>query len=279
MTSHTLPPLKDFVVEAERKFMECRRIAQNPYGVDFPSLYLYRHMITMADGVEILCAAPNVVATIPLIRSMLEALIAIKYIHEKDYERKSRCWLYTHLDENIRFEKMLDPTTDSGREFQDVLAREIPGWESTPHDSREKTAHMRKELAKPCMVDIDKEFKRLKKEFKKKGKKGRPPWHLMFNGVSTIYEMAKAAEQLHFYRMVYGPSSRTVHARDPDATLSLQVDGSAEFMDLRDSRGLEEAREHARNLLLFATQKMVKKFRVLENNERNTRWEGSEMDR
>ncbi len=180
--------LKEFVAEAERVFGGCGRVAQNPNGVDFPSLYLHRHMIFMADGVEILCAAPNVVATIPLMRSMLEALIALIYIH---------------------------------------------------------------------------------KEFRKHKKKGRPRWYSMFNGVNCLYDMAKEVKLAALYRMQYGPSSGIVHARDPDAFLYLQDDGSAEFKDLRDSRGLRKAREDACKLLLMGTRVMIMKFLASQDRQRD----------
>ncbi len=156
--------------------------------------------------------------------------------------------------------EMLDPATEKGKQFQAVVARESPDWEGWQSDSRPKTEPMKAELEKPYLVDIGREFKKCKKE-------GRPRWYSMFNGVYNLYEMAKEVNLERLYKMKHGPLSAVIHARDPDALLSLQDDGGAEFTDLRDSRGVEKARKQTCNLLMMGTEAMIRKFLACPNRQ------------
>ena len=67
------------VREACTVFWQCRRSARNPQNIDFAVL-VSRHMTEMADGMDILARNGTDGPMIPLLRSMLEALISLAYI-------------------------------------------------------------------------------------------------------------------------------------------------------------------------------------------------------
>jgi len=266
--------LKDFVAAIEDVFWQCRSEAQEPDGVDFPSLYLFRHMIHMADAVEVLCSASAAVATPPLLRSMLEALFSLAYIHKQDYELRSRCWLCALLHQKIQLKELVDPTTEEGKDFQRMATEQLPDWHEPQTGSlthlRESIENLRAELAKPCMLATDNEFNRLWDEAKARAKRPKaqakaqyiplPKWHRMFGGVRNLYEMADKIGLATMHKIYYNPLSATVHGIDPDPLVFLQDDESAEFRDLRDPHGLDFADKCVRTLLIMGTTKMLKKF-------------------
>jgi uncharacterized protein (DUF433 family) len=74
-------PLATAIWLSDGVFEECRHTAPRPEWYDFPSLALFRHVIQMADGIQILLSAGTSSPTRPLLRSMLESLFSLKYIH------------------------------------------------------------------------------------------------------------------------------------------------------------------------------------------------------
>ncbi len=75
-TGESLLSLNMAVYFSNYVFAECRHVATYPSRDDFPSLALFRHMIKMADGIQILFTEGTSDPAIPLLRSMLEALFA-----------------------------------------------------------------------------------------------------------------------------------------------------------------------------------------------------------
>lgn len=247
--------LKEFVAATEGVFRMCRWAADEPEGVDFPSLYLHRHMIAMADAVEVLCSVSVVIGTIPPLRSMLEALIALKYIHMKDYEKRSRSWLYDHQKQEIKKKEMMDRTTERGKDFQRVAAKELPGLVLPQFDSKKGTEDAMAVLKEADMVPVETEFNEFEKEH------GRAPaWYQIFNGVKDRYHMAEKVGLATLYKLLYGPWSGTVHAMDPNAIISMQHDDSAEFRDLRDPHYLDFTKDSVLELLRMGTKIMVDRF-------------------
>jgi hypothetical protein len=136
MENESMITLEESVREAEKVFWSCRTAAQNPNDVDFPSLSLYRHVIHMADGVEVLCSASAVVAATPLLRSMLETLFSLTYIHQEDYEQRSLCWLCAYIHQEIQSKEKVTLGTEQGDRFYLKAKEQLPDFPEPRSDSQ-----------------------------------------------------------------------------------------------------------------------------------------------
>jgi len=258
-TSMARLSLNQAVQLSEEVSQRCRHAAENPDLEDFPSLALYRNLIQMADGIQILLPAGASRPTLPLLRNMLESFFSIKYIHQEDYGRRSLCWLCAYIHQEIDLKEMIDPSTTAGMAFQDIVVKEFPEGppDTMPGDARvaRDAEALRQCLANPKLVPVEEEYRRLKDRYR------RPPkWHRLFNGPSSIYRLADSVGMLSYYELFYGVWSATVHGTDATNLLFEQNDGSTEFRPLRFIEYPEQIEQGAELFLQLATQQMMKRF-------------------
>ncbi|MGO9122173.1 MAG: DUF5677 domain-containing protein [Desulfomonilaceae bacterium] len=258
-------PLATAVWLSDRVFQECRSAAPRPEWYDFPSLALYRHIIQMADGIEILLSAGTSAPSLPLLRSMMEALLSLKYIHTDQYEQRSLCWLCAFIHQEIDLKDMIDSRTESGKHLHDVIANEFDddtvakAFEERSSGSR-TIRELRRELDRLDLADIETEYQRVKEQKRKRRKWYQPRWHELFRGPKSIYALAENVEMLRSYLVCYQLWSATVHGTDATRLLFTQEDGRAEFRSLRFLDDPDRIELDAELFLRLATDPMVKRF-------------------
>jgi hypothetical protein len=93
---------------------------------DLAVLFLYRHIIEMTDGIEVLLSQSCVNPAIPLLRSSFEALISMEYIveNEDDYVDRSLAWLCIYIYDRLKMYESLDFTTERGGIFKQQLEQD-----------------------------------------------------------------------------------------------------------------------------------------------------------
>jgi len=84
------------------------------------ALVLYRHIIEMTDGIEILLAEGSVTPALPLVRSSFEALLQLEYILEDPgcYLQRSLSWMLRQIYDRLAVYEMVDRTTQRGKQFR-----------------------------------------------------------------------------------------------------------------------------------------------------------------
>jgi Family of unknown function (DUF5677) len=254
-------PLGVAVRWSDQVFQKCLHAAPYPARDDFPSLALFRHIIKMADGIQLLLSAGSSEPTIPLLRSMLEALFSLKYIHLDNYRQRSLCWLYAYIDQEIAFKEKINTDSESGKKLGAVLAAEhdIVLANLTPSSSRiiDHIAELRDHLKHPDLEQIEKEYAGLQQQ----DRSHRPPrWYKLFSGPKNIYKLAEAVEMGSEYKVYYEWWSTMVHGTDAARLLFQQEDGVAEFKQLRSLEYPEREAQGAELFLQLACQLMVRKF-------------------
>ena len=90
---------------------------------DIAVLVLYRHIIEMTDGIEVLLSQGCSVPAIPLLRSSFEALLSLQYIleSESEYGQRSLAWLVGYVHERVDTYEHLDPETNKGGATQKLI--------------------------------------------------------------------------------------------------------------------------------------------------------------
>jgi Family of unknown function (DUF5677) len=254
-------PLDLAVRWSDEVFHHCLHAAPHPAWEDFPSLVLFRHLIKMADGIQLLLSAGTSEPTIPLLRSMLEALFSLKYIHLDNYRPRSLCWLYAYIDQEMAFKEKINIGSESGEELRAVLATEhaMVSVNQTSSSSRirDDVAELRDHLKHPDFKQMENEYA----AFQQQGRSRKPPrWYKLFGGPINIYKLAEAVGMLSEYKVYYEWWSATVHGTDATRLLFQQEDGSAEFQQLRSLEYPELEAQAAELFLQLACQLMVRKF-------------------
>jgi hypothetical protein len=258
----TSSPLEALVSTSELVFQVCRQAATDPGWTDFPSLTLYRHGIQMADGIQILLQAGASGPAVALLRSMLESVLALKYIHlgtPEEYNERSMCWLCANINQAIAIKEKADRNKKAGAELQEALNREHGDQvrNLTTNDSAvaDPISDLRDRLQRPDLVPMQKAYSKLGRH------PYHPPWYrLCHSGPKNNCELAKIVGMQSAYLLYYGWWSNTVHGTDMDRLMCEQGDGSEDFAPLRSTEDAEHIADGAEILLQVARKLMAEKF-------------------
>lgn len=270
--------LKDLVATADDWF----RVFRKNIGdrrIDLASLALYRHLVHMADGIEVLLSIRAARPAIPLLRSAFEAFLSLAYIHErdaeqnlKDYENRSLAWGCHQFRQRITELELVDSSKQRGKQLQTTLKNTFPDWPNNPSKAAAAEAERREiigRLKRPPWKSVYEEYEALrqgkgegKEKCKKNKKSSDPPWYSLCNGPPNLYALSECLNLLPEYRLFYQRWSAIVHGTECKSLLRFQANGSIEFDRLRGS-GSDECDDTVWEIVHFvteSTQLMVKKF-------------------
>jgi hypothetical protein len=238
--------LKDLVAKAEYSFWEFRRNAGD-LQIDLASLALYRHLVHMADGIEVLLSIRAARPAIPLLRSTFETYLSLAYIHQKDYEKRSLAWICHRYRQKIRRLEVRDLSTPLGKEVIEDIRQIVSDWSDDPTRAVRAQRNCRaitEILSRPPLDRVNKKFDALRKgkvkcEGKKKVKRNDPHWYSIDEGPANLFELAKCLERLPVYRIYYQRWSDIQHGTEWEGLFRSQPDGSDKFDQLRRSESGE----------------------------------------
>jgi hypothetical protein len=246
---------------------------------DIAVLVLYRHIIEMTDGIEVLLSQGCSVPAIPLLRSSFEALLSLQYIleSESEYGQRSLAWLVGYVHERVDTYEHLDPETNKGGATQKLIEDdEIASEAALPpvEDLRAHKANLQSLLTKPHLQPIEKEYRAYQERLGKRKIK----WYQLFNGPQNLYELAKRLKKGGLYEILYRPWSTTMHAQDLQPFITQASDGSPAIAGLRsDLRHIKEMARFATPIMLEATCAILRKLRPGEDSFE--RWYKREVER
>jgi hypothetical protein len=255
----TCPLLRETVNKATWVFDSCFNSEDSQVGgvnEDVAAMTLFRHMIELIDGVEVLFSANCVGASAPLLRAAFEASLSLDYIFQTDYTRRSLCWTCGYLHDRIGSQQLIDSSTDVGREFR--RAREQMGaYEPSTYNSGPDVERLKLVLATPSLAPIEVEYQRVRRL-----RKRRPHWFQLFDGPRDRRALAsmvgREAEYLSFYR----EWSAFSHATDARPYLRPgNLPGRPAFVALRHPGEMQYGASMALSCILKAMRLTIAHFR------------------
>ena len=97
------PLLQEVINFATNVFIRCMSYSEGDENVDLAPFALYRHIMELSDGIEVLLSNACPVPAIPLLRSSFEALLSLEFITEDTdlYERRSLTWLASYVRKRL----------------------------------------------------------------------------------------------------------------------------------------------------------------------------------
>ncbi len=247
------PLLQELVNYGSNALVRCAQSASGGQDEDLAILALYRHIVEMADGVEVLVSQACSTPAIPLVRSSFEALLFIEYVVDEpqEYARRSLSWLVGYVHQRLDMYYRLDSTTPKGEQFRALLHEdEAVSRIRLPRLDELKGAEANLEalLAKPHITPIEAEYNRCGRRLR---------WHALFGGPPTLQALAERLNRGAQYEMLYRYWSRIAHAQD---ALGLIATGR-----LRDPRELAGIATFASRFLLAATRHVLARLRPGED--------------
>jgi len=253
------PYLKELVNFSTNLFARCQESINDKEGTHLSLFFLYYHVIQMADGIEGLISNSCFAATVPLLRSLMEATISIVYILEDDYNNRSSAWLVRHYLDRKRYLESFVPSSKRGREFKnrikkDEIAQEIGLDTFFSEQHREDIKVIKDVLNRPKFIEIRKLF-----ESKKLNK-----WYHINGGPQSFEQLANSLNRQLEYEIHYRYFSSVIHANDATRILE-KVNDISIFVPMRSIIfNSEDLCITAGYLLIEATLKMSSKFRPEE---------------
>lgn len=253
------PLLQELVNYATNAFQRCQTSSTGKPDEDLPILILYLHVIEMTDAIEALISQSCPIPAILLLRSSFEAQLAIDYILEADYQRRSFAWLVEYLHHRLNQYRMLGPSQQGGKDFLAALsADEIGRFMRAPLPDLPPKAieNLESLLGTPNYQIAEAEYQKVKKT-----RKRMPAWYSLFGGPRSLRELAKHVNRPAQYDFLYRQWSRIIHAGDLSRFLRRTSKGDAAFKPLRNHEEMAQVSQYAASFILDATRKVLGKFR------------------
>lgn len=226
-------------------------------------LTLYRHIIEMTDGIEVLISQSCATPAIPLLRSSFEALLSMEYILEKDaeYTRRSSAWFIGWAHKCLDMYERFDPSTSKGQEFKRLLDQDetLASVKMPPSSEVQKAIkNLQSIISKPHLKDVEKEYSSYRKA---------QHWYRLFDGPSDLRALAVHLKHGAHYDVLYRLWSTTAHGQD-----LLPVDrtgkGQAAIGKIRNPKEMEmkKVASFASSFIIKATRLILGKLRQGEPN-------------
>ena len=253
------PLLQELINYATNAFQRCQASSTGAADEDLPILVCYLHVIEMTDGIEVLISQSCPTPAIPLLRSSFEAQLAIDYILEADYQRRSFAWLVEYVHHRLTGYEMLDPSHQKGKDFRaSLLSDEIGEYVKLPPmpNLPQIIQNLISLLSEPNYQMAEAEYQKLKGISKRK-----PNWYSLFGGPHSLRDLSRYVGRGAQYDFLYRYWSRIIHAGDLSRFLTRTRQGSPAFEPLRNPQEIKLVSSITASLILAATKKLLGKFR------------------
>jgi hypothetical protein len=271
ITDLASPLLQELVNSGLMAFRRCEVEAaeKNRPNEDVAAFVLFRHIIEMADGVEVLVSNSCGTAAIPTLRAEFEASLSLSYLLESsdDYVRRSLSWLCGHIHNAIEAREKLDPGTPKGKDYAELYDKDFAGVAEKLTDKAPNKAladevdALKRMLQGEQLASVEAEYARLsvKRRF--------PEWFSLFGGPPNRAELALRLGRGAEYRFLYGDYSGVAHGTDVSRYIT-RLKGQAAYDAVRRPDELQQVAALAALFLIRAIRQMIGQFRRGENLER-----------
>ena len=152
---------------------------------------------------------------------------------------------------------MMLVSSDRGKEFQASIKKDkwlkAAPLPMPPQDKVQSAIDRLKHLlARDQFAAIEAEFA---------STKGTVPWYALFEGPSTLQQLAYSLDRHVQYDFLYRQWSNVAHAQDFSRFLAVDSTGTSGIRGIRDATPLQEISRFAATFMIDATRMMLAEFR------------------
>lgn len=248
--------LQEVVNFGTHAFVRCLSSVRQEENVHLAPFALYRQILELTDGTEILISNASPSAGIPLLRGSFEALLALEFMLEESehYETRSLSWLAGYIRITRRFYNSLLPKTAEGERFLSAIAEDktVRTFPLPPEKQISKAIdNLNLLLSREQFKSIVTEYDRHKRE---------PHWYSLFDGPSNLRNLARHLKRTAQYDVLYRGWSMSVHANDFRPFLETDKSEKSAIRGLRDLNSTYQVTTFGVTFLIDATRLLVEKF-------------------
>lgn len=164
-------------------------------------IMLARHVLESLDAVAVLFRQGSVNSSESILRSMFEATIGIEYILRDDTRRRALAYQVTLQRQRLVTYRKLEHNFLNEENSKELRRRKLR------KKLLERSKKIRDKLESPGTVEINSEWKRVKKAINR-----NPNWFTLFGGPRTIEQLAGQLGYGEWYDVLYRNWSTGVHA-------------------------------------------------------------------
>jgi len=232
---------------------------------DVAAIVLYRHLIEMVDGIQVLIADSCGTSAIPVLRSAFEGTTSLLYLLSEDakYVERSLAWLVAEVHAGIAARQLLDPSTARGQGYLQLYQKELGSVrQPVPKIAlADEIRQMEASLQSSQLAPIEAEYQRVKAATRR-----TPNWFCLFGGPGNRADLAGQVGFGAMYQLLYADWSAVSHGTDLGRYLSGHG-GRPAFDAVRRPVELQQIALFAAVLVLRASRAMINRFRKGENLE------------
>lgn len=180
-----------------------------------PLHYSFRHIFELIDAISVLVKYSCIDPCKILLRSVLESILSIKYILEKDTEKRLKAFMTCLWHQDINDLRKMNPDDNMHNQFlalkrRDKYMRDIPLPEIPKEKVIENIEKLKDLLDSSEYRESEIEYKRLKR-----ARCGRKPrWYSMHGGPANIEKLAEHFDLTLEYEFRYREWSELSHGFD-----------------------------------------------------------------
>lgn len=183
-------------------------IADNPKDdfTDSTLIVLLRDYIEFLDGVSVLIRHNCSAAAIPIMRSMFEYYLSIRFILQKNTQKRALAYQVATLKAKLRD---LNKTNirKGAQKFENILAKNSYKVTFKAEDNTRKVTSVHSLLNSPPYKDVHLEWKKAQEKIQ-----SPPNWFSLFGGPENIKQLAEQLGVIAEYEIFYREWSSTTHA-------------------------------------------------------------------
>jgi hypothetical protein len=257
----------NYATNAFQRFQDSNLAKNMAHDEPLPTLMAYHHIINLADGIEVLVSQSCTIPSIPLLRSMFEALLTIEYILKDDCKNRAFAWLVCNMHTRVKQYDLLSPSNPKGNQFLEALSHDglIKHTETFPPFEIDKVRrNLQSIFSTPNYAIAEIEYQKIIRV-----KKNRINWFSLFGGPNNLRDLAIQLNHWSEYDFLYRDWSGATHVVTLSHFLTKTNKKSPAFKVIRNHEELAQLTLFASFFVIDATKAMINYYRPGESDSFN----------
>lgn len=216
----------------------------------------YLDLLEMLDGISILTKNGSLQPSIPLLRTMFEVYLTIKYILQDDSENRAKTYEVYHFIRRLESLKLRDANSRPSKELENILRKEHYNElaDNIPFMSHDTLQEQHTAIEGDLNSE---EFKAIYDKWQSVGRKNRKHWYSLFNGPDCLEQLAIKVGCHGKYKILYKTWSIVCHSNSALDRLKIDKDRNWTIATLRSENDFSWVTSFATSMMLDSTIDMI----------------------
>lgn len=223
-----------------------------------PIPMMFRHLLELGDSISILVKHSCIDPCKLQLRGMLETMLGIEYLLEKDTLNRAMGFMVWHHHKTLKTYKRFNPNDQVNKDLQKKIKADKIYVEGLPLGSfpnlEDHIKNLESLLSSPTYILAETEYQTLKKQ------NNNPPWYQLFGGPRSIEQLANYLNRQTFYEFLYRYLSGPTHGTDIfEGKLFSSKNSNIDIVQLRFAKDAQIIVQYTLSFLLLTYQAFIEK--------------------